>query len=102
MLADYTSPGAVVILSRRTGRLLWRYRVTSGPGMLDHPSLAAMLPNGMIALNDDFNERVVIIDPRTNKIVWTVRAPRPSRQGARIPQHARRVPVHPGDRVGTA
>ena len=71
LLADYTSPGAVVILSRRTGRLLWRYRVTSGPGMLDHPSLAAMLPNGMIALNDDFNQRVVIIDPRTDKIVWT-------------------------------
>jgi hypothetical protein len=71
LLADYTSPGAVVILSRRTGRLLWRYRVTSGPGMLDHPSLAAMLPNGMIALNDDHNQRVVIIDPRTNRIVWT-------------------------------
>ena len=30
-----------------------------------------MLPNGMIALNDDFNHRVVIIDPRTDKIVWT-------------------------------
>jgi outer membrane protein assembly factor BamB len=71
LLADYSSPGAVVILSRRTGKLLWRYRVTSGPGMLDHPSLAAMLPNGMIALNDDYNQRVVIIDPRTNKIVWT-------------------------------
>ena len=70
LLADYTSPGAVVILSRRTGRLLWRYRVTSGPGMLDHPSLAAMLPNGMIALNDDYNQRVVIINPRTKKIVW--------------------------------
>jgi hypothetical protein len=70
LLADYTSPGAVVILSRRTGRLLWRYRVTSGPGMLDHPSLAAMLPNGMIALNDDYNQRVVIINPRTKRIVW--------------------------------
>jgi Galactose oxidase, central domain len=71
LLADYTSPGAVVILSRRTGGVLWRYQVTSGPGMLDHPSLAAMLPNGMIALNDDYNQRVVIIDPHTNKIVWT-------------------------------
>jgi Galactose oxidase, central domain len=71
LLADYTSPGAVVILSRRTGAVLWRYQVTSGPGMLDHPSLAAMLPNGMIALNDDYNQRVVIIDPHTNRIVWT-------------------------------
>lgn len=71
LLADYTSPGAIVILSRKTGRLLWRYDVTSGPGMLDHPSLAAMLPNGMIALNDDYNHRVVIINPHTKKIVWS-------------------------------
>ncbi len=70
LLADYTRPGGVVILDRRTGRLLWQYRVASGWGMLDHPSLAAMLPNGMIALNDDYNHRVVVIDPHTKKIVW--------------------------------
>ena len=29
-----------------------------------------MLPNGMIAVNDDYNHRVVIINPRTNRIVW--------------------------------
>ena len=29
-----------------------------------------MLPNGDIAVNDDFKHRVVIIDPKTNKIVW--------------------------------
>ena len=70
LLADYASPGGVVILSRRTGRLLWRYQPTSGPGRLDHPSLAAMLPNGMIAVTDDYNHRIVIIDPRTRRIVW--------------------------------
>jgi outer membrane protein assembly factor BamB len=70
LLADYTRPGGVVIIDRHTGKLLWSYRVTSGPGMLDHPSLAAMLPNGMIALNDDYNQRVVIINPYTKKIVW--------------------------------
>lgn len=70
LLADYTRPGGVVILDRHTGRLLWSYRVTSGFGMLDHPSLAAMLPNGMICLNDDYNQRVVIINPNTKKIVW--------------------------------
>ena len=70
LLADYTRPGGVVILDRRTGRLLWQYRVTHGWGMLDHPSLAAMLPNGMIALNDDYNNRVVVIDPHTKRIVW--------------------------------
>ena len=70
LLADYTRPGGVVILDRRTGRLLWQYRVAHGWGMLDHPSLAAMLPNGMIALNDDYNNRVVVIDPHTKRIVW--------------------------------
>ena len=70
LLADYTSPGGIVILDRRTGRLLWQYRVASGPGRLDHPSLAAMLPNGDIVVNDDYNDRVVIIDPHTNKVVW--------------------------------
>jgi outer membrane protein assembly factor BamB len=70
LLADYSSPGGIVILSRRTGRLLWSYRVASGPGELDHPSLATMLPNGDIVVNDDYNDRVVIIDPHTDRIVW--------------------------------
>ncbi|HEY0389452.1 MAG TPA: hypothetical protein VGC71_13510 [Gaiellales bacterium] len=70
LLADYTDPGGIVILSRRTGRLLWSYRPSSGRGRLDHPSLAAMLPNGLIAVTDDYNSRIVIIDPRTRRIVW--------------------------------
>ena len=37
---------------------------------LDHPSLAMALPNGDIAVNDDFRDRVVVIDPRTRRIVW--------------------------------
>ena len=31
--------------------------------MLDHPSLAAPLPNGLIAVNDDYNHRVVLDRP---------------------------------------
>jgi outer membrane protein assembly factor BamB len=69
LLADYASPGAVVILDRH-GRVLWRYGPTSGWGALDHPSLAIMLPNGNIAINDDFNDRVVIVDPKKGRIVW--------------------------------
>jgi hypothetical protein len=29
-----------------------------------------MLPDGTIALNDDFRSRVIVLDPRTNRIVW--------------------------------
>jgi hypothetical protein len=70
ILADYARPGGVVIISRSTGSVLWSYRPLSGPGMLDHPSLAAMLPNGNVIVGDDFNDRIVIIDPHTNRIVW--------------------------------
>jgi hypothetical protein len=69
LLADYASPGHVLILSHR-GRVLWRYGPEQGYGRLDHPSLAMGLPNGDIAVNDDYRDRVIVIDPRTKKIVW--------------------------------
>jgi outer membrane protein assembly factor BamB len=69
LVASYSRPGALVIFDR-TGRVIWTYGPTSGPGMLDHPSLAAPLPNGLIAVNDDRNHRVLLIDRRTNRIVW--------------------------------
>jgi outer membrane protein assembly factor BamB len=69
LLADYAAPGSVLIVNRH-GRVLWRYTVPSGWGELNHPSLAIMLPNGDIAVNDDYNDRVVIIDPKTKHIVW--------------------------------
>jgi hypothetical protein len=37
---------------------------------MDHPSLAMPLPNGNVAVNDDYRHRVIVIDPRTNTIVW--------------------------------
>jgi outer membrane protein assembly factor BamB len=69
LLADYSSPGHVVIVDQ-TGKVLWRYGPSQGSGRLDHPSLAMGLPNGDIAVNDDYRDRVVVIDPRQNRIVW--------------------------------
>jgi hypothetical protein len=69
LLADYSSPGHVLIISRHN-KVLWRYGPSAGHGRLDHPSLAMGLPNGNVAVNDDYRHRVVVIDPRTNKIVW--------------------------------
>ncbi len=66
---DYTNPGSVETFDRR-GRLVWRYQPRPGDPQLDHPSLAEPLPNGDILLNDDGNDRVIVIDPRTNKVVW--------------------------------
>ncbi|MHB1431295.1 MAG: outer membrane protein assembly factor BamB family protein, partial [Streptosporangiaceae bacterium] len=63
LTADYSPSGQVVEFSR-TGRLLWRF------GGLNQPSLAEPLPNGDVLVNDDFNDRIIVIDPATNRIVW--------------------------------
>lgn len=69
LVAAYNTPGRIDILSPR-GRILWTYERSAGPGALQQPSLAVMLPNGMIAATDDYNNRVVVIDPKTKRIVW--------------------------------
>jgi hypothetical protein len=69
LLSDYTSPGGIVRVSA-TGQLLWRYAPPLPQDRLDHPSLAIMLPNGLIAANDDWRHRVVLIDPLRQAIVW--------------------------------
>ncbi|MFZ1153676.1 MAG: hypothetical protein WAN93_02090, partial [Solirubrobacteraceae bacterium] len=65
---DYTDPGAIETFTSK-GLLRWRYEPT-GAGALDQPSLALPLTNGDILANDDKNDRVIVIDPRTNRIVW--------------------------------
>ena len=67
--ADYVDPGAIETFTS-TGRLQWRYAPTEGAGALNQPSLALPLPNGDVLANDDANDRVIVIDPRTNRIVW--------------------------------
>lgn len=69
LIADYASPGQIIEFNRQ-GDVLYRYHPASGPGMLDHPSLAEMLPSGVFMVNDDYNDRMVAIDPATKAIVW--------------------------------
>ena len=69
LLVDYSRPGQILIMTQQ-GRPVWRYAPRSGPAMLDHPSLAIELSNGLIAVNDDFRHRVIVIDPKTDNIVW--------------------------------
>lgn len=68
LAADYTNPGALETFNA-SGTLLWRYEPT-GTQALDEPSLALPLPNGDILANDDKNDRVIVVDPYTNTIVW--------------------------------
>jgi Kelch motif protein/putative pyrroloquinoline-quinone binding quinoprotein len=69
LVADYTRPGGIYEFNR-AGKILWSYSPSSGNRMLNHPSLAERLPSGLIAANDDYRHRLVIIDPKTKKIVW--------------------------------
>jgi hypothetical protein len=69
LVASFTSPGRIAIVNRK-GRVDWSFGAASGPNRLDKPSLAVRWPNGLIAANDDYNERVIVIDPRTKRIVW--------------------------------
>lgn len=68
LTVDYSKPGRVVEFDP-TGKALWTYAPT-GAAALNKPSLARPLPNGDVIVNDDFNHRVIVIDPRTDQIVW--------------------------------
>jgi hypothetical protein len=69
LVASFTVPGKIVELTR-TGHVTWSFGAPSGRKMLAKPSLAVRLPNGLIASNDDYNHRVILIDPRRKRIVW--------------------------------
>ena len=69
LVAAFTDPGKIVEVTP-SGRVTWSFGSLSGPDRLDRPSLALRLPNGLIAANDDWNHRVIIVNPRTNAIVW--------------------------------
>jgi len=69
LLCDYSLPGRVVELDRRGG-VVASFGAASGPNLLNHPSLAISLPNGLVALNDDWNHRVIIVDMHSQKILW--------------------------------
>ena len=68
LTAAYTSPGVLEEFNQN-GTLLWRFD-PSGSQTLNHPSIAIPLPNGDILATDDRNNRVIVVDPKTNKIVW--------------------------------
>lgn len=71
LMCDYDPPAEGRILTfTREGQITWTYDVTAGDGALKKPSLAEQLPNGLVMANDDYRNRVVVIDPKYNAIVW--------------------------------
>jgi hypothetical protein len=69
LVVSFTVPGKIVVMDRR-GRVHWTFGAAAGRNMLAKPSLAIRLTNGFIAANDDYNDRVIVINPRTKRIAW--------------------------------
>ena len=68
-----------VIVVNQAGTIVWQYGqagVTgSGPNQLNVPVFAIQLPNHNIAIVDQSNERVIVVDKHTKKIVWQYGCP---------------------------
>jgi DNA-binding beta-propeller fold protein YncE len=69
LVAGFDTPGRVDELTP-SGRVVWTFAPT-GHWSLDRPSLAVRWPNGMIAITDDWHHRVLVVDPRTKRVVWS-------------------------------
>jgi hypothetical protein len=69
LVAGFNSPGRVDEITP-SGKIVWTWQPT-GKWTLNRPSLAVRWPNGMIALTDDWNHRVLVVDPRTKRVVWS-------------------------------
>ncbi|MCL4449385.1 MAG: hypothetical protein M1483_05040 [Actinobacteria bacterium] len=69
LTVDWTNPGKIVEFNKQ-GQLLWQFAPT-GSNSLNHPSICTPIPtNGFILCTDDANDRAIVVDPKTNKIVW--------------------------------
>ena len=69
LVAGFNTPGRVDEITP-SGRVVWTFAPT-GHWSLDRPSLAERWPNGMIAITDDWHHRVLVVNPRTKKVVWS-------------------------------
>ena len=74
LCADYEDPGGIVEFTR-SGQIVYQYRVASGLGQLNQPSLVELLPSGVFMANDDYRDRMIAIDPTTQATVWDYGVP---------------------------
>ncbi len=74
LCADYEDPGGIVEFNR-SGQILYEYMASSGLNRLNQPSLAELLPNGVLMANDDYRDRMAAIDPTTQALVWDYGTP---------------------------
>lgn len=73
LLTDYSWPGKVIRMTS-TGRVVWSY-APAGAQTLNRPSIAIPISSNRVAICDDYNNRVFIVDPTTNSVVAVYSAP---------------------------
>ena len=95
LVAGFDTPGRVDELTP-SGRVVCTYAPT-GHRSLDRPSLAVRWPNRMIAITDDWHHGIVVVDPKTKKVVWSYG--HLNQPGTRLPEQARRARPAPGRAV---
>jgi hypothetical protein len=59
----------VIEIDRNSKEIVWSYGPKSGPGALNNPNSAELLPNGDILIGDENNNRVIEI-ARDGTMVW--------------------------------
>jgi hypothetical protein len=78
VLVTIRNQDSVVLFDWERGEALWAW----GRGELRRPHDASVLPDGNVLVFDNRTDtgwsRVVEVDPRTERIVWSYRAPNPS------------------------
>ncbi len=70
VVTGFSNPGTVTEFDPGTGAVLWTYAPPAGPGALDNPRAALVLPNGDVAIADTGHDRVLVVDPSTGRVVW--------------------------------
>jgi hypothetical protein len=70
IVANRSDPGRIEEIDETSGAVTWSYGPLSGPGRLDDPAEAEVLPDGDVLVVDSGNDRVIVIDARTKTIVW--------------------------------
>ncbi|MBJ7608064.1 MAG: PQQ-binding-like beta-propeller repeat protein [Candidatus Dormibacteraeota bacterium] len=68
LLTDYSTLGQVLRIGA-DGAVLWKY-APRGKEQLNHTSIAIPLASNRVAICDDFNNRIVVVDPTTSTVVW--------------------------------
>jgi hypothetical protein len=69
IIANRADPGLVEEFTTK-GAPLWSWPQSGSSDTLNRPTLARVLPNGDVLIADSGNDRVIVVDPTTNKIVW--------------------------------